>query len=110
VLRVDAHPHSAHVTTGEGECGCREGRGAGLEGRSVCTQSGRTPTPRTGVLDGFDKQHHYDEASCGWFHCRRNAPANRDPGGSPEQQDYVLRVDTHPHSAHFIRGGGRVGV
>ena len=62
-----------------------------------------------GRIVWLDTQRHYAEASCVWYHCRRNTPANRDPGGSPEQQDYVLRVDTHPHSAHFIRGETELG-
>jgi hypothetical protein len=106
---MDTHPQSAQIMTGVGEHGHGAGQGGAGLGEGFCAQSGRTPTPRTGVLDGFDKQHHHDEAPCGWFHCQRNTPANRDPGGSPEQQDYVLRVDTHPQSAQITTGEGEHG-
>ena len=44
------------------------------------------------------QRRHCDKSTCGWYHRRRNTPADRDPDRSPEQQNYILRVDAPPLS------------
>lgn len=84
------------------------GRG-GVTGNMRCSISKRGTVGRKRGTGRVGERRRYDDTSCGGFRCRRNTPANRDPFRSPEQQDYVLRVDTHPHSAHFIRGEADLG-